>query len=74
MTEPPINLPPQKSWFDPSKIVSFDPWGHLVPSAYGEDIKGGLDIRPSIAVTKGMSSTHTFVSYFVLTHDIIQLP
>jgi GTP cyclohydrolase II len=50
-TEPPVSIPPQPAWFDPTKIVSFDPWGHLVPTVFrkeGED----LDIRPSIAVTK----------------------
>jgi GTP cyclohydrolase II len=33
--------------------VSFDPWGHLVPTVFNSEIKDkGLDIRPSIAVTK----------------------
>lgn len=45
-------IPPQASWFDPRKIVSFDPWGHLVPQIWAEEIENGLDIRPSIAVTK----------------------
>ncbi|KAG8807682.1 hypothetical protein FRC17_004322 [Serendipita sp. 399] len=51
-TEPPVSVPPQPSWFDPRKIVSFDPWGHLVPQIWAEQIEAGLDIRPSIAVTK----------------------
>jgi hypothetical protein len=52
MTEPPVSIPPQPSWSDPTKIVSFDPWGHLVPQVYKRDIDAGLDVRPSIAVTR----------------------
>ena len=52
-TEPPDPIPPQPSWYDPKKIVSFDPWGHLVPQVFKKEIDElGLDIRPSIAVTK----------------------
>ncbi|KDR71226.1 hypothetical protein GALMADRAFT_75184 [Galerina marginata CBS 339.88] len=52
-TEPPVSIPPNPAWADPSKIVSFDPWGHLVPSVFREEVEGrGLDVRPSIAVTK----------------------
>ncbi|KAG6908207.1 Uracil-regulated protein 1 [Tephrocybe rancida] len=52
-TEPPVSIPPQPSWADPSKIVSFDPYGHLVPSLYRQQLDDeGLDVRPSIAVTK----------------------
>lgn len=51
-TEPPVSIPPQPAWFDPRQIVSFDPWGHLVPQIWAEQIEAGLDIRPSIAVTK----------------------
>ncbi|KAF6755016.1 cyclohydrolase [Ephemerocybe angulata] len=51
-TEPPVDIPPQPSWSNPSKIVSFDPWGHLVPQVFKEAMDGGVDVRPSIAVTK----------------------
>ncbi|TFY71850.1 hypothetical protein EVG20_g1157 [Dentipellis fragilis] len=52
-TEPPVPIPPQPSWFDPSKIVSFDPWGHLVPQVFTREMtEQGLDVRPSIAITK----------------------
>jgi hypothetical protein len=30
LTLPPIDIPPNPNWADPGKIVSFDPWGHLV--------------------------------------------
>lgn len=52
MTEPPVNFPPQPAWFDPKKIVAFDPWGHLVQTVFKKEMDMGLDIRPSIAVTK----------------------
>ncbi len=53
LTEPPVPIPPQPSWSDPTKIVSFDPWGHLVPQVFREEVaEKGLDVRPSIAVTK----------------------
>ncbi|KAF8808776.1 cyclohydrolase [Phlegmacium glaucopus] len=52
-TEPPVSIPPNPAWYDPTKIVSFDPWGHLVPSVFRAEIEEmGLDARPSIAVTK----------------------
>ena len=52
-TEPPVSIPFQPAWADPTKIVSFDPWGHLVPTLFRKEIEGeDLDIRPSIAVTK----------------------
>ncbi|KAG2125613.1 GTP cyclohydrolase N terminal-domain-containing protein [Suillus cothurnatus] len=53
MTEPPVPIPPQPAWSDPHKIVSFDPWGHLVPQIFRKEVDElGLDVRPSIAVTK----------------------
>ncbi|KAF9236969.1 GTP cyclohydrolase N terminal-domain-containing protein [Melanogaster broomeanus] len=52
-TEPPVPILPQPAWYDPTKIVSFDPWGHLVPQVFRREVEElGLDIRPSIAVTK----------------------
>lgn len=60
LTEPPVEIAPQPSWSVPGKIVSLDPWGHLVPQVFKAQIDGtagdaggaGLDIRPSISVTK----------------------
>ncbi|RXW21778.1 hypothetical protein EST38_g4052 [Candolleomyces aberdarensis] len=52
-TEPPVDIPFNPSWSDPSKIVSFDPWGHLVPQVFRKEMEElGLDVRPSIAITK----------------------
>lgn len=42
----------QPSWLDPKKIVTIDPWGHLVTTQFSPYFKKGYDIRPTIAVTK----------------------
>ncbi|MGE0422324.1 MAG: GTP cyclohydrolase II [Reyranellaceae bacterium] len=51
-TAPAVAIGPFPQWGDPAKIVSFDPWGHLVAEAFAERLAEGLDIRPTIAVTK----------------------
>jgi GTP cyclohydrolase II len=51
-TFPPVDIGPFPQWFDPDKIVSMDPWGHLVASAFKDELAQGYDIRPTIAITK----------------------
>ncbi|RKP08252.1 GTP cyclohydrolase N terminal-domain-containing protein [Thamnocephalis sphaerospora] len=51
-TTPPVAIGPHPQWNDPSKIVSIDPYGHVVADAFADQIRAGTDIRPSIAVTK----------------------
>lgn len=51
-TSPTVALGPHPSWQDPEAIVSLDPWGALIASEYADELKSGLDIRPTIAVTK----------------------
>lgn len=51
-TTPPVVIGPHKQWHEPGKIVSLDPWGHIVADVFAEEIAAGYDIRPSIAVTK----------------------
>ncbi|RMZ15125.1 hypothetical protein D0860_01772 [Hortaea werneckii] len=52
-TEPAAKLGPFASWGDPRKIVAMDPFGHLAPWLYKDHMQNeGLEIRPSIAVTK----------------------
>ncbi|KAI9859385.1 MAG: Uracil-regulated protein 1 [Trichoglossum hirsutum] len=52
-TDPAVNIGPFPQWSDPKKIVSMDPLGHLAPWLFNEMInKEGLDIRPTIAITK----------------------
>ncbi len=51
-TGPLIEIGPHPQWAEPHKIVSLDPWGHRVLSDFAADIVAGLDIRPTIAITK----------------------
>ena len=51
-TAPAAMIGPHPQWGDPDKIVSMDPWGHLVSSAFSVEIASGADVRPSIAITK----------------------
>jgi GTP cyclohydrolase II len=51
-TAPTEPIGPHPQWSDPSKIVSLDPWGHLVGEAFAQQLAEGWDIRPTIAVTK----------------------
>ena len=51
-TAPVTDIGPFPQWSEPSRIVSLDPWGHRVAKDFAEEIGGGLDIRPTIAVTK----------------------
>ena len=51
-TAPAEMVGPHAQWGDADKIVSMDPWGHLVSSAFAAEIVAGADVRPSIAVTK----------------------
>lgn len=54
-TTPAAKIGPHPSWGDPSKIVTMDPFGHLVVEAFGEHLTKGYDIRPTIA---GKSSSN----------------
>jgi len=51
-TAPAERIGPFPQWADAKKIVSLDPYGHLVSEAFGDLLKQGWDIRPTIAVTK----------------------
>lgn len=52
-TLPPVTIGPFESWFDPTAIVSLDPFGHIPQHIFKDRIAdGSLDIRPTIAVTK----------------------
>lgn len=50
-TAPVTKIGPHPQWIDPEKIVSLDPWGHVVAAAFGDRISEGFDIRPTIAIT-----------------------
>jgi len=51
-TSPVVELGPHPQWADPGKIVSLDPWGHRVAQDFAAELAEGVDIRPSIAVTR----------------------
>ena len=51
-TSPPVAIGPFGQWFDPAKIVSIDPWGHMVADEFSDELAAGYDIRPTIAITK----------------------
>ena len=51
-TSPAEVIGPHPQWADPDKIVSLDPWGHMVATAFAAELAAGIDLRPTIAVTK----------------------
>jgi GTP cyclohydrolase II len=51
-TGPLIEIGPHAQWSGIDKIVSLDPWGHRVTEDFKTEIADGLDIRPTIAITK----------------------
>src|SRR5262244_2415825 len=51
-TAPVERIGPHPQWSDPKKIVSLDPWGHLVGEAFRDHLARGYDVRPTIAVTR----------------------
>jgi GTP cyclohydrolase II len=51
-TGPLIEIGPHRQWVGPDTIVSLDPWGHRVTEDFRCEIEEGLDIRPTIAITK----------------------
>jgi GTP cyclohydrolase II len=55
-TEPVVQIGPHPQWADPKRIVSLDPWGHRATLDFRAEIEGGLDIRPTIAVTRARLS------------------
>jgi GTP cyclohydrolase II len=51
-TAPAARIGPYPQWSDATRIVSLDPYGHMVSEVYSEQLAAGIDIRPTIAVTK----------------------
>ncbi len=51
-TSPTNLIGPFRQWMDPQTIVSLDPFGHLVTSAFSNFLDKGYDIRPTIAITR----------------------
>jgi GTP cyclohydrolase II len=51
-THPAVGIGPFPQWSEPDRIVSLDPWGHLAAQTFKTEIAEGVDIRPTIAITK----------------------
>jgi GTP cyclohydrolase II len=51
-TAPAEPIGPFAQWSDPEKIVSIDPYGHMVGDVFAGLLAQGYDIRPTIAVTR----------------------
>jgi GTP cyclohydrolase II len=51
-TYPAAAIGPFPQWSEPGRIVSLDPWGHLVAATFKMQIAEGEDIRPTVAVTR----------------------
>src|SRR5262249_57557826 len=50
-TSPAEKIGPFESWFDPKKIVSLDPWGHMVAEVFADKLPAGWHIPPTIPLT-----------------------
>jgi GTP cyclohydrolase II len=57
-THPAASIGPFAQWSEPRSIVSLDPWGHLAAESFAKEIAEGLDVRPTIAVTKARLDLH----------------
>lgn len=57
-TFPAATIGPFAQWSEPQRIVSLDPWGHLVAENFKTEIAEGIDIRPTIAVTRARLDLH----------------
>ena len=51
-TYPAATIGPFEQWTEPKRIVSLDPWGHLAAENFKAEIAEGIDIRPTIAITR----------------------
>src|SRR6202045_1550246 len=57
-THPAVTIGPFPQWTEPDRIASLDPWGHLVAENFQAEIAAGVDIRPTIAITKARLDLH----------------
>jgi GTP cyclohydrolase II len=68
-TAPLIETGPYPQWSQAGRIVSLDPWGHRVAEDFQREIAEGLDIRPTIAVTRAWL---TIPEFQLLKGDLIK--
>ncbi len=51
-TRPTAQIGPHPSWADPERIVSIDPYGHMVSEVFPDLLAAGYNIQPTIAITQ----------------------
>src|ERR1700730_8410014 len=56
-TAPAALIGAHPQWADPAKIVSLDPWGHLVGEVFAEHIRAGVDARPTTPTPRARTAT-----------------
>jgi GTP cyclohydrolase II len=57
-----VSIGPFAQWSEPGRIVSLDPWGHVAAQVFKSEIAEGVDIRPTIAITKARLDLHEMQS------------
>ena len=50
-TRPTKVIGPYPGWADPNRIVSIDPYGHMISEVFAEELRNGFNIQPTIAIT-----------------------
>ena len=63
-TTPVVEIGPFPQWAEPTRIVSLDPWGHRVAEDFKQEIGEGIDIRPTIAITKARLTLPELGTFF----------
>jgi GTP cyclohydrolase II len=51
-TAPTAPIGPFDSWRNPERIVSMDPWGAVVSEVFADRLRQGINIQPTIAITR----------------------
>ena len=51
-TTPTHSIGPHPQWGDAHRIVAMDPWGARVAEVFGDLLARGVDVRPTIAITR----------------------
>ena len=51
-TDPTDVIGPYPSWYEHNRIISMDPWGAGVGTFFKDELAKGVNIQPSVAVTK----------------------
>jgi GTP cyclohydrolase II len=50
-TRPTKVIGPHPAWAEADRIVSIDPYGHMVSDVFAEELRAGFNIQPTIAIT-----------------------